>query len=197
MSYNQTQPIPHPVTVGGALRNIRAHDEYLSVRADDDAPVVVNVAGTGILVTDIVRIAGSWSAAVDYVMVLASTPQQTAAMDSRQKDWLEFQEYRAGWMVTRKLTSSFAREQMDNPDYGRIVGMGDRAIPPILHQLQTELITDEPDDWFTALWLITKEDPVPIESQGKIFDMAEAWLNWGLKRGLIDAGVGAAFSQSW
>lgn len=106
-----------------------------------------------------------------------------------QLDWFEFEGYRIGWMATRRRTSSFAREQMNNPDYIKIIGMGSRAISPILHRLQIELMVDEPDDWFTALWAITKENPVPAESQGKIFEAAEAWLNWGLREGYIYAGV--------
>lgn len=64
--------------------------------------------------------------------------------------------------------------------------MGTGAVPLILTELRQELEIGEPDDWFVALWAITGENPVPIESQGKGREMAEAWIEWGVRQGYLD-----------
>lgn len=181
MTYHQTPPLPNPVVAGCVLRDIQAYEEtlhYLPGAEGDDLNVVQAIG---------------FSVAAGYSLTLTAFGEGVSAMAPEQLDWFEFEGYRIGWMATRRRTSSFAREQMNNPDYIKIIGMGSRAISPILHRLQIELMVDEPDDWFTALWAITKENPVPAESQGKIFEAAEAWLNWGLREGYIYAGVGIPF----
>jgi len=64
--------------------------------------------------------------------------------------------------------------------YQQIIGMGDPAIPLLLEELQRE-----PDHWFWALEVITSENPVPPEANGRIDDMAQAWINWGRQKGYI------------
>jgi hypothetical protein len=65
-----------------------------------------------------------------------------------------------------------------HPAYQRIIGLGTAAVPLILAELEKDL-----DQWFWALKAITGEDPVPPESRGKMREMADAWLNWGRKKG--------------
>jgi len=43
-----------------------------------------------------------------------------------------------------------------------------------LHEVEHNL-----DHWFWALRAITGADPVPVESRGKLKEMAQAWLAWG------------------
>jgi type I restriction enzyme M protein len=62
--------------------------------------------------------------------------------------------------------------------YQRIIGMGSRAIPLLLGELERK-----PGHWFWALYSITGENPVPEESQGNLQAMADAWLEWGRQRG--------------
>jgi hypothetical protein len=112
------------------------------------------------------------------------------------EDWLEFCELSRDWKQHRKNISMMAADPRD-PHYLRIIGMGRRAIPCILRQLRNEMLAGEPDHWFTALWAITGENPVPEVSQGRIREMARAWLAWGDRRGQRDAeGVGAGISAS-
>lgn len=64
------------------------------------------------------------------------------------------------------------------PSYQEILGMGKTAIPLILHELE-----NEPAHWFWALRAITGEDPVPAESRGRVREMAQAWIEWGHRKG--------------
>lgn len=67
-----------------------------------------------------------------------------------------------------------------HPAYQRIIGMGEAAIPFLLHELDRE-----PDDWFWALNTITEADPVPARARGKMERIARAWITWGRKRGFV------------
>jgi len=64
--------------------------------------------------------------------------------------------------------------------YQRIIGLGQRAIPLILKELQ-----HEPDQWFWALRAITGENPVKEEDAGNIKAMAEAWIHLGKSKGWL------------
>lgn len=64
--------------------------------------------------------------------------------------------------------------------YQSIIGMGDSAVPLLLEELQRE-----PDNWFWALEAITLENPVPPEANGRIDEMARAWVEWGRAKGYI------------
>lgn len=65
--------------------------------------------------------------------------------------------------------------------YLRIVGMGPIAVPFILEELQRK-----PEHWFVALALLTdRDDVVPAESRGRIRDMADAWIKWGMANGRL------------
>ena len=113
------------------------------------------------------------------------------------RDWIQFQELASEWESKRNRLSSFAGDLMRDPAYLRIVGMGPKAVPFILWKLKDELRTGEPNQWFPALWAITHENPVPEQHRGKIREMAEAWLRWGIKEGHIRGEeLGEALSQS-
>ncbi len=77
------------------------------------------------------------------------------------------------------MLSSISKKAM-HPTYHRIIGMGDKAVTPILRQLQEQL-----DHWFWALNAITGENPVPQESAGDLRQMAKAWIQWGREMGYI------------
>jgi hypothetical protein len=66
------------------------------------------------------------------------------------------------------------------PEYLRIIGLGERAIPLILEDLRKT-----PDHWFVALHAITGVSPVPEESRGRIDEMAKAWIIWGEQSGYL------------
>ena len=74
-------------------------------------------------------------------------------------------------------TSSLMIEMVTCPSYQAIIGMGQKAVPMILAQLQSE--GDRPQMWFWALRAITGIDPVPAEARGNFAQMARACLEWG------------------
>ena len=83
------------------------------------------------------------------------------------------------WRATRPRGVDL-NEMLMHPAYQKIVGMGLPAVPQLLAEL-----AKKPDHWFWALHVITKENPVPPESEGNLKQMADAWLQWGRERGLI------------
>ena len=83
------------------------------------------------------------------------------------------------WHRERGATSSIIKMAMC-PSYQKIIGMGDRALPLILHQLVLE--GDEPDMWFWALRALTNADPVTEDIRGDIGKMAQAWVKWGRQK---------------
>ena len=74
--------------------------------------------------------------------------------------------------------SSRVTEIVMHPAYQQIIGLGQPAIPLLLAELENNL-----DHWFWALTAITGANPVPLESRGKLKEMAQAWLEWGRKYG--------------
>lgn len=88
-----------------------------------------------------------------------------------------FERLRDQWKQTRGPLSS-TTELVTQPPYQEIIGMGEKVVPLILDELRSEL-----DHWFWALKAVTGEDPVPPADRGDLEAMAEAWLNWGRRRG--------------
>lgn len=98
----------------------------------------------------------------------------TDAADDQQT----FQSLAHSW---RESTAAFSSsEMMMTPEYLRIIGMGERAIPLILEDLRRK-----PDHWFAALHAITGENPVSEEQHGRLDQMAEAWIKWGEENGFL------------
>jgi hypothetical protein len=83
------------------------------------------------------------------------------------------------WRKATAMLSSTS-DIVSHPAYLKIIGMGERAVPLILRELQ-----ERGGHWFVALRSITEENPVPPESAGKMKKMAEAWVLWGHQKGLI------------
>ena len=82
-----------------------------------------------------------------------------------------------------RLTAEWKRETAhlssppaiaEHPAYQEIIGMGEKAIPLILRDLQ-----QTGGQWFRALRSITGESPIQPEDRGNIDAMAKAWVDWG------------------
>jgi hypothetical protein len=91
-----------------------------------------------------------------------------------------FQQLVSQWRKEKGATSSITRMAMC-ASYQRIIGMGEKAIPLILRQLEDE--GDDPDHWFWALQALTRENPVLEDARGDMKEMARAWLDWGYMQG--------------
>jgi hypothetical protein len=91
------------------------------------------------------------------------------------EDWQRFRILTENWRKERGIASSVTKMVMC-PSYQRIIGMGGRAVPLILREMENE--GDDPDHWFWALEMITGADPVPVEAYGDTVQMAQAWRSW-------------------
>ncbi len=92
-----------------------------------------------------------------------------------------FRRLASDWKEQSRYLSNTAQMAMLKP-YQRIIGMGWPVVPLILEELRRE-----PDQWFWALEAITEENPVPAEATGKVRLMAQAWIEWEARQGLIQA----------
>lgn len=89
----------------------------------------------------------------------------------------QFQALARFWRQERGPASSTTQLAMC-PSYQQIIGLGPAVVPLLLRELERD-----PDHWFWALKAITGADPVPIESRGKLHEMARRWLDWGRQQG--------------
>lgn len=92
-----------------------------------------------------------------------------------------FHQLATQWKEQSRHMSNAAQMAM-LPSYQRIIGLGAPAVPLLLEELARE-----PDQWFWALEAITQENPVPGDAAGKVRLMAQAWAEWGVRRGYIAA----------
>lgn len=103
------------------------------------------------------------------------SPPLASALSPRKR----FERLAAEWKQQSRFLSNTAQMTM-LPSYQRIIGMGREAVPFILEEL-----TRDPDQWFWALESITEESPVPADAVGSVRRMAQAWLDWGRRHGLL------------
>lgn len=90
---------------------------------------------------------------------------------------LRFAELAATWKRERGPHSSSAR-LAEHPAYQQIIALGPAVIPLLLRELERA-----PDHWFRAFHALTGANPVPAASQGRLREMAQAWLAWGQDQG--------------
>jgi hypothetical protein len=130
--------------------------------------------------------------------IITITANASARLDGlipqAQSDWLKFRTYADDWKKNRASWFSFSGDLQRDPSYSKIIGMGPPAVKFILLELQAELAKGHVDNWFYALWAITKENPIPESAQGKPHAAARAWIEWGKREGLIDTTMGGALS---
>ena len=103
--------------------------------------------------------------------------RQYPARDQEKSMFLQLVEQ---WRAERAEAMSSMAEIIACPSYLRIIGMGWRALPLIIEQLESE--GDEPDHWCAALEAVTGEDPVPEDAHGDTVRIAQAWIAWNKAR---------------
>lgn len=91
----------------------------------------------------------------------------------------KFQQLANQWLKDTINMSSVAA-RVAHPAYLQIIGMGEKAVPLLLRELERR-----PSHWFPALTAITGENPIPEEARGRFKEMKEAWLEWGRKNNYI------------
>lgn len=102
-------------------------------------------------------------------------PETADSVETREL----FEKLKAEWKSKTRYMSNSAQMATVWP-YQQIIGMGRPALPLILNELDQET-----DHWFWALEAIGGEDPVPPDQKGHVDKMAQAWVQWGRKKGLI------------
>jgi hypothetical protein len=117
-------------------------------------------------------------------------PEQTSVTQQRRQEKARLNEIDPALeREFRALADQWRRETMmmsstsdivSNFAYHQIIGMGEKAIPPILRELQ-----ESGGHWFWALRAITRTNPVKPEDRGNVRKMAQAWLEWGRRRGYV------------
>jgi hypothetical protein len=129
----------------------------------------------------IVRVGGGeFSRSFDYITFHRNGTLDTESIRTAvEAPEQHFRSLAEQWRRETGMFSSVSRMAM-HIAYQRIIGMGARAIVPILLDLQ-----QRPDHWFWALNAITGENPVPQESAGNLREMAKAWIQWGRRRGYV------------
>lgn len=150
----------------------------ISIAATNAAPIQVQTisASTDIVVEEILSLHGKTEVVVEQDAVDQQRRERTASLSRK------FADLTKEWRNGRGAQSTVAQIAL-LPAYQGIIGIGPEAIPLILTQLKSE--GDAPDHWFWALAAITRENPVPPESRGKVREMAKAWLDWGEKKGHV------------
>jgi hypothetical protein len=91
----------------------------------------------------------------------------------------EFQKHEKKWKRDTRHISSPSEKYL-HASYARIIGLGWPVVSLILQTLRRQ-----PDDWFYALRAITGENPVTAQMAGDVKRMTNAWISWGIKRGLL------------
>lgn len=112
-------------------------------------------------------------------MSLSSPSQPTAAPVPTAALRERFRRLAVEWKNQTRHLSNTAQMAVLRP-YQHIIGMGFPAVPLILEELRRE-----PDQWFWALEAITEENPVSPEAAGHVRQMAQAWIDWGVRQGFL------------
>ncbi len=104
-------------------------------------------------------------------------PDSTPLIAEDRNPKQQFTRLAEEWKSSRGHSSKLADLAM-HPAYQQIIGMGERAVPLLLEEMEAH-----PDHWDWALRAITGFDPVPKESWGKLNEISAAWIDWGKERG--------------
>ncbi|MCX4139390.1 hypothetical protein M0D68_14435 [Paraburkholderia sp. SEWSISQ10-3 4] len=89
-----------------------------------------------------------------------------------------FEQLRDLWKRETQYVSSNS-DLVLNENYQKIIGLGPQAVPWIIDDLR-----ETSAQWFWALRVITRNDPVPQRDRGRVRRMVDAWLNWAGENGI-------------
>lgn len=95
-------------------------------------------------------------------------------------DVAKFKRLADKWKRETSVLSDSTKIAM-HPAYQEIIAMGTDVLPLIFERL-----LKYGEDWFCALMILTDADPVPNEYCGNIPKMRALWLEWAVKKGIID-----------
>ncbi len=105
-----------------------------------------------------------------------ASPSDPAIDEAAQ---VEFDRLANRWREETQSLSSLTRI-MRHSAYQAIIAMGERAIRPILRDLERA-----PEFWGPALHAITGALPVPATDVGRTARVADAWLAWARENGYV------------
>ena len=154
-------PIP-PLRVQGGIR--RKYEEANETRHRADA--IIDEIGSDI--------SALWDDFVGEDRVKRRPPDESTANQNEL-----FHRLATEWRMSREPGD--IHQMAMHMAYQRIIGLGISVVPSVLQELK-----GKPDHWFWALNAITGEDPVPQDAQGDLRRMAEAWLEWGRRKGYVE-----------
>ena len=85
----------------------------------------------------------------------------------------KFQKLANQWKNESRFLSTVSKKiQLDS--YQEIIKMGIQVVPFIIQDLKE----NGPNDWFCALSILTKQNPIKQEFTGNMELMTNAWINW-------------------
>ena len=113
------------------------------------------------------------------IVYLRPSIMWTSAIKEEQDVRALFIELSERWKAATLCESSISAITT-HPDYQKIIGLGNAAIPLILQDL-----IHGPNHWFAALRAITRQDPTGSEEAGDMKALTQAWLRWGRLHGYI------------
>jgi len=112
---------------------------------------------------------------MENVLMPAPTTQEPISSEVSER----FARLASDWKQKSRHLSNTVQMAMLKP-YQQIIGMGEQALPLILEELRRER-----DHWFWALEAISGENPVEAGNAGQVKASAEAWIQWGIRKGYL------------
>lgn len=168
-------PVPSVIEIGGKIVWVAGTTYYICASATEEyvSPSIVTPT-----IEDTIVIWGSGYTGV-YSPERQFTYGAIVEIDKPTYSTIErdFCELAKQWKEERPYGADIS-EMVMHPAYQRIIGMGADVVPFLLKDLERE-----PEHWFWALYSITGVNPIPPKSEGKLEEMAKAWIEWGKKQG--------------
>lgn len=146
----------------------RWSDHFVAGPRPTAPAITIGSGSSGAAATEAVFRAYGREGTADFVVL--ETPNRAGIEDL-------FHQLAGEWQEERGPMSGVSEVAM-LPSYQRIIGLGPAVIPLLLKELQ-----ERPDHWFWALNALTRADPIPEESYGRLNEMAQAWIQWGEREG--------------